>query len=221
MRRTRVKFCGIVDVRDARDAAALGADAVGLVFHPPSPRALDPVDAAGIRRALPSWVSVVGLFVNLPPPQVRAIATAIGLDVLQFHGDETMAQCEASTPAGLRWWRAVRMRHADDLLESFLAFERAEALLLDSFSPAWGGSGVAFDWSMIPARRTRPIMLSGGLAPDNVAAAIMQVRPDGVDVSTGIQADAADGTVRGQPRRKSVQRMERFMAEVLSADRNP
>lgn len=218
MRRTRVKFCGIVDGRDARDAAALGADAVGFVFYPRSPRALDAVQAAGIRRALPSWVAAVGLFVNMPAPQVQAIAGAVGLDVLQFHGDESLLQCEASTPAGLRWWRAVRMRDAADLLESSVAFERAEALLLDSFSPAWGGSGVAFDWSMIPARRSRPIVLSGGLTPDNVAAAIAQVRPDGVDVSSGIQADAPDGTVCGQARRKSVQRMERFIAQVLAAD---
>ena len=110
------------------------------------------------------------------------------------------------------------MRSKLDLLESFVCFERAEALLLDSFSPAYGGSGTVFDWSLIPADRPRPIVLSGGLSPDNVADAIRQVRPDGVDVSSGIQDDAADGTPRGNPRRKSLQRMERFMAEVLRAD---
>lgn len=218
MGRTRVKFCGIVDVRDARDAVALGVDAIGLVFYPRSPRALDPAHAAGIRRALPSYVAAVGLFVDAPPAEVRRIAGAIGLDALQFHGNESAQECEASTPAGVRWWRAVRMRARDDLLESFVSFERAEALLLDSFSPAYGGSGAVFDWSWIPAHRPKPIVLSGGLSPGNVAAAIGQVHPDGVDVSSGIQADAADGTAAGEPRRKSAQRMERFMAEVLRSD---
>lgn len=216
--RTRVKFCGIVDVCDARDAVALGVDAIGLVFYPRSPRALDLAHAVGLRRSLPSYVAAVGLFVDAPPDEVRRTAGAVGLDVLQFHGNETADECEASTPAGVRWWRAVRMRAQVDLLESFVCFERAEALLLDSFTPAYGGSGTAFDWSLIPAHRPRPIVLSGGLCPDSVAGAIEQVRPDGVDVSSGIQADAADGAPRGEPRRKSLQRMERFMAEVLRAD---
>ena len=218
MSRTRVKFCGLVAVRDARDAVALGVDAIGLVFYPRSPRALDLAHAAGIRRTLPSYVAAIGLFVDAPPDQVRRVAGAVGLDALQFHGNESPDECEASTPAGVRWWRAVRMRTEVDLLESFVCFEHAEALLLDSFSPAYGGSGTAFDWSLIPAHRPRPIVLSGGLSPDNVADAIVQVRPDAVDVSSGIQADAADGTSRGEPRRKSLQRMERFMAEVLRAD---
>lgn len=218
MSRTRIKFCGIVDARDARDAAALGADAIGLVFYAKSPRAIDPAHAAGIRRALPSYVATVGLFVDAPPDEVQRIAGAVGLDALQFHGNESAQQCEASTPAGVRWWRAVRMRAESDLIESFVCFERAEALLLDSFSPAYGGSGTAFDWSWVPAHRPLPIVLSGGLSAEIVADAIARVRPDGVDVSTGIQADAADGTPRGEPRRKSAQRMERFVAEVLRAD---
>ncbi len=218
IRRTRVKFCGIVDVRDAHDAAALGVDAIGLVFHSRSPRAVDLAHAAGIRRALPSYVAAVGLFVDAQPAEVRRVAGAVGLDALQFHGNETASGCEASTPAGVRWWRAVRMRSQADLIESFVRFERAEALLLDSFSPGYGGSGLSFDWSWIPPQRPMNIILSGGLSPDNVADAIVQVRPNGVDVSSGIQADAADGNPRGEPRRKSVQRMERFMAEVLRAD---
>lgn len=218
MSRTRIKLCGIVDVRDARDAAALGADAIGLVFYPKSPRALDLAHAAGLRRALPSYVCVVGLFVDAPVEEVRRIAGAVGLDTLQFHGDETPERCAASTPAGMRWWRAVRMREKGDLLESFVYFARAEALLLDSFSPAYGGSGTAFDWSWIPRHRPLPIVLSGGLAPGNVAEAITRVGPNCVDVSSGIQADAADGTPFGEPRRKSAQRMEHFVAEVLRAD---
>jgi len=218
MGRTRVKFCGIVDVRDARDAVALGVDAIGLVFYPRSPRAIDPGHAAGIRRSLPSYVAAVGLFVDAPPDAVRRVAGAVGLDALQFHGNESAHECEASTPAGVGWWRAVRMRREVDLIESFVCFERAEALLLDSFSPVYGGSGTAFDWSLIPAHRPRPVFLSGGLCPGNVADAIIRVHPDGVDVSSGIQADAADGAPCGEPRRKSAKRMERFMAEVLRAD---
>lgn len=218
MKRTRIKFCGIVDARDARDAAALGADAIGLVFYPRSPRAIDLAHAAGIRRMLPSYVAVVGLFVDAAPEDVRRTAGAVGLDALQFHGNESAQQCEASTPAGLRWWRAVRMRAESDLIESFACFERAEALLLDSFTSAYGGSGTTFDWAWVPAHRPLPIVLSGGLSPGNVAEAIARVRPDAVDVSSGVQADAADGTPRGEPRRKSAQRMERFVAEVLRAD---
>ncbi len=218
MSRTRIKFCGIVDARDARDAAVLGADAIGFVFYRRSPRAVDLAHAAGLRRTLPSYVAAVGLFVDAQPDEVRRIAGAVGLDALQFHGSESAQLCEASTPPGVRWWRAVRMRAEADLLESFVSFERAEALLLDSFSPAYGGSGTAFDWSWVPAHRPLPIVLSGGLGSGNVAEAIERVRPDAVDVSSGIQADAADGTPRGDPRRKSAQRMERFVAEVLRAD---
>lgn len=218
MSRTRIKFCGIVDARDARDAAALGVDAIGLVFYPRSPRVVDIAHAAALRRTLPSYVAAVGLFVDAPPAEVRRVAGTVGLDALQFHGGESAQRCEASTPPGLRWWRAVRMRDEADLIESFVSFERAEALLLDSFSPAYGGSGTAFDWSWVPAHRPLPIVLSGGLSSENVAEAIARVRPDAVDVSSGIQADAADGTPGGEPRRKSAQRMERFVAEVLRAD---
>lgn len=218
MNRTRIKFCGIVDARDARTAVALGVDAIGLVFYPHSPRALDLVQAIAVRRALASYVAAVGLFVDAQPEDVRRVARAVGLDALQFHGNESAQCCEESTPPGVRWWRAVRMRNETDLLESFVRFERAEALLLDSFSSAYGGSGTAFDWSWIPGYRPLPIVLSGGLTAHSVATAIERVRPHAVDVSSGIQADASDGTAHGNPRRKSVQRMERFVAEVLRAD---
>jgi len=208
--RTRIKFCGFTDADDLRDAAVLGVDAVGFVFYPKSPRYVDPAAAAALRRALPSWVSAVGLFVDAEPDLVRETAGSVGLDVVQFHGDESAQRCASSSPAGVRWWRAVRMRSAADLLESFESFGEAEALLLDSYSHGYGGSGAGFDWSWVPRRRPLPIVLSGGLGPDNVADAIAAVRPAAVDVSSGIQSD--------DPRRKAHARMERFVAEVLRAD---
>jgi phosphoribosylanthranilate isomerase len=212
--RTRIKFCGLVRAEDVRTAAALGVDAVGFVFHPGSPRIVDVAHAAGLRRLLPSYVAAVGLFVDAPPGEVRRVAGAVGLDVIQFHGDETPRECRDERPADLRYWRAVRMRGPSDLLESFARFGDAEALLLDSFSRGYGGSGEAFDWSWIPAGRPLPIVLSGGLSAETVAAAIGQVRPMMVDVSSGIQAAGS----QADPRAKSRERMERFVAEVLRAD---
>lgn len=208
--RTRIKFCGFTDAGDLRDAASLGIDAAGFVFYPKSTRHVDEDAAAALRRTLPSWVSAVGLFVNAEPGEVRRIASRVGLDVIQFHGDESPERCRESVPDGLAWWRAVRMRSAGVLLESFDRFGQAEALLLDSFSQGYGGSGTGFDWSWIPAVRQVPVILSGGLTPDNVADAIAAVRPAAVDVSSGIQSD--------DPRRKALARMERFVAEVLRAD---
>lgn len=221
--RTRIKFCGITRADDLRDAAALGVDAVGFVFYRPSPRHVETDAARALRRLLPSWVKAVGLFVDSPAEEVREAVGRVGLDVIQFHGDESPEQCASSaartsvapleadeTQGPTRWWRAVRMRSPNVLLESFDRFSAAEALLLDSFSRGYGGSGTGFDWSWIPPVRPLSIVLSGGLSPDNVAAAIAAVRPTAVDVSSGIQSH--------DPRRKSAARMERFVAEVLRAD---
>jgi phosphoribosylanthranilate isomerase len=208
--RTRIKFCGFTDPTDLGDAVALGVDAVGFVFYSRSPRFVEPAQAALLRRALPSWIAVVGLFVDADPMQVRGTAGQVGLDVIQFHGDEDASACAASVPGGARWWRAVRMKSPAVLLDSFARFRAAEALLLDSFSPVYGGSGAGFDWNWIPPDRPMPIILSGGLKPDNVAQAIASVRPLAVDVSSGIQSE--------DPRRKDRGRMERFVAEVLRTD---
>lgn len=188
---------------------AAGADAVGFVFYDRSPRALTLQEAAPLRARLPSWVSAVGLFVNASPSQVDTIRSALSLDVLQFHGDETAEQCRAMA-GGRPWWRAVRMRGPGDLLESVASFPDAEAYLVDSFHSGYGGSGQSFDWSWIPEQRDRPIILSGGLDSASVGAAIARVRPCAVDVSTGIQ-----GT---DPRSKDHARMEDFVEAVRRAD---
>lgn len=208
--RTRIKFCGFTHAADLDAAVSMGVDAVGFVFHPRSPRHVDPAQATALRRRLPSWVIAVGLFVNVDPAQVLETSLGVGLDVIQFHGDETPALCAASAPPGTGWWRAVRMQSAAVLLDSFAGYSGAEALLLDSYTPAFGGSGVGFDWNWIPTERPLPIILSGGLDPDNVSRAIAAVRPVAVDVSSGIQSQ--------DPRRKDRGRMERFVAEVLRTD---
>jgi phosphoribosylanthranilate isomerase len=212
--KTRIKFCGLVRPGDVDDAIAIGADAIGFVFYPKSPRALVPADAAGLRRRLPSWVSAVGLFVNAPGETIAATTREVGLDVLQLHGDETPAiAAGAGAAAGRPWWKAFRMRPETDLLSSARSFGAAECLVLDAFSDGYGGSGRTFDWSWIPSGLSARIVLSGGLDADSVAHAIDRVRPFAVDVSSGIQGD--------DPRTKDKGRMERFVAAVLEADARP
>lgn len=210
--RTRIKFCGLVRPGDVDTAVALGVDAIGFVFYPRSSRHLTSEAAALLRRRLPSYVCAVGLFVNEAPERVREVSRAVGLDVIQFHGDETPETCALSAGPALPWWRAVRMRGPSDLLESTDRFGQAEAMLLDAYSDGYGGSGKGFDWSWIPARRDKPVILSGGLGPATVREAISIVRPMAVDVSSGIQG--------ADPRTKDATLMEAFVAEVIAADAN-
>jgi phosphoribosylanthranilate isomerase len=205
--RTRIKFCGMVRPADLDTAVALGVDAVGFVFYPKSPRFLSEGEAAALRRRLPSFVTAVGLFVNADPGLVAATRDAVGLDVIQFHGDEPPGQCAM---AGTAWWRAIRMRPETDLVELSKSFALADSLLLDSFSDGFGGSGKAFDWSWIPQGLPARIVLSGGLDDRSVGEAISKVAPFAVDVSSGIQG--------ATPREKDPARMERFVAAVQSAD---
>ncbi len=208
--RTRIKFCGLVRPEDVDTAASLGVDAVGFVFYARSPRHVDPAAALALRRRLPSWVAAVGLFVNEAPQRVADVAAEAGLDVVQFHGDETPDDCERACGGRLPYWRAVRMRAPGDLLESIACFGGAEAFLLDAFSEGYGGSGKRFDWSWIPADCGRPLILSGGLDAGTVGEAIVRVRPVAVDVSSGIQGP--------DPRTKDKAAMERFVAAVVAAD---
>lgn len=197
----RVKICGLRDVATAVEVARLGADAVGLVFYRPSPRFVELEAAAAIARALPAFVSCVGLFVDHAEADVEAVLSRVPLDLLQFHGEETPEQCR-------RWGRpyikAVRVKPGLDLLEYAGRYADARGLLCDAFSPAApGGTGERFDWALLPERLPLPLILSGGLAPDNVAAAVAATRPWAVDVSSGVES------ARGV---KDLERVARFVA---------
>jgi phosphoribosylanthranilate isomerase len=204
---TRIKICGITRVEDALAACAAGADALGFVFHPPSPRNLAPDTARDIIAALPPFVSAVGLFVDCEPDQIDRIAARVPLDMLQFHGDEAPELCARF---GRPYLKAVRMRPEVDLLEYARRFGDARGLLLDAFvSGTHGGTGTRFDWRLVPADLPVPIVLSGGLNPDNVGEAVRALRPWAVDVSSGVEA--AKGI-------KDPQRMRDFIAGVRRAD---
>jgi len=184
--RTRVKICGITTVEDALLAAGLGADAIGLVFHPPSPRDVAPEVARQICLALPPFVTRVGLFVDAQPSRLQSVLDAVPLDCLQFHGDEP---AEACAGWGLAWIKAIRMRPGIDIDAAARDYAQASGLLLDTFVPGVpGGTGEPFDWTRFPRRCALPLVLAGGLTPDNVEAAITAARPYAVDVSGGVEA---------------------------------
>lgn len=182
----RSKICGITRVEDALLAAEAGADAIGLVFYAKSPRAVDVRQARAIVAALPPFVTTVGLFVNASRCEINEILDAVPLDLLQFHGDERAADC-----AGFHrpYIKALRVQPGDDVRARCAEFPQAAGILLDTFVPGVpGGTGQAFDWSLVPADPGCPIILAGGLDAENVAAAIRQVRPWAVDVSGGVEA---------------------------------
>ncbi|MBI5461265.1 MAG: phosphoribosylanthranilate isomerase [Gammaproteobacteria bacterium] len=184
--RTRVKICGITRPEDGLEAARLGADAIGLVFYAPSPRAVSLERAAEIAAALPPFVTRVGLFVDAQPAEIEAVLAAVRLDLLQFHGDETEAECARF---GYPYLKAVSMRPGRDIAAALRDYPSASGFLLDAYHPAVpGGSGECFDWERVPTGRARPIVLAGGLTPDNVAEAVRRVRPYAVDVSSGVEA---------------------------------
>jgi len=185
-RRTRVKICGIREAAHARVAAEAGADAIGFVFYGPSPRYVQAEEAAPIAASLPPYVSAVGLFVDAPEEDVRAVLERVPLDLLQFQGDETADFCARF---GKPFVRAVRMAQGTDLLEYARRFSAAKALLLDAHAPGIpGGTGRMFDWSAIPPGLPIPLILSGGLDAGNVGRAVREVRPWAVDVSSGVES---------------------------------
>lgn len=183
--RTRVKICGITRVEDALAVAQLGADAIGLVFYNRSPRRVSVDQARAIARSLPPFVTRVGVFLDLDDEDVQAAIAAVGLDVLQFHGDEP---AETYRAFGRPYIKAVRMQDGVDLYVEQQVYADAAGLLLDAYVANMpGGSGQAFDWSRVPQDLEKPVILAGGLTPDNVRAAITAVRPFAVDVSTGVE----------------------------------
>lgn len=183
--RTRVKICGITRPEDGQAAARHGADAIGLVFYPQSPRVVTLEQARAIVASLPPFVSTVALFVDADMEVMRRVVDAVAVDLIQFHGKEPPEVCEA---VGKPYIKAVPMREETDLHRIAERYAGARGLLLDTYQPGLaGGSGAVFDWSRIPADVGRPVILAGGLDPDNVAEAVRRVRPYGVDVSSGVE----------------------------------
>jgi phosphoribosylanthranilate isomerase len=182
----RIKICGLRDPEMARFAAEQGADAIGLVFHASSPRAVEAEMAARIVANLPPFVSAVGLFVDADPDRIEQVLKRVPLDLLQFHGDETPEQCRRF---GKPYLKAVRVKPGLDLLEYATRYSDARGILVDAWVPGVaGGTGETFDWGLLPACLPLPLVLSGGLHAGNVAEAIRQVRPWAVDVSSGVES---------------------------------
>lgn len=203
----RVKMCGITRVEDALAVAGSGADAIGLVFYEKSPRHVSIVQAAHLVAVLPPFVTVVGLFVNASAESVREVLASVSLDVLQFHGDETPEFCDQFHKPYLK---AIRVKPGVDLLQCAARFHAAQGLLLDAHVEGIsGGTGAVFDWTLIPENLPLPLILSGGLDVENVAAAIRQVRPYAVDVSSGVEA--GKGALKGI---KDAAKIARFMQKV-------
>jgi len=205
--RTRVKICGITRLEDALAAIEAGADALGFVFYPPSSRYVEPAVAEVIINQLPPFVTTVALFVDESPEQVRAVIDQTGIDLLQFHGDESPDYCDQFNHP---YFKALRMSPDIDVLAETERFVTARAVLLDAYRPGVpGGTGEAFDWDRIPADIDKPLILAGGLDQNNVAKAISQVKPYAVDVSGGVEA--AKGL-------KDSSKLISFMNEVARAN---
>jgi phosphoribosylanthranilate isomerase len=206
MSRTRIKICGLTREADVDEAIDAGADALGFVLYARSPRHVPLARAAELVSRLPPFVTPVLLLVNASPHEVRQAAEALPQALLQFHGDETPAQCEA---AGRPYLRAVRMAAGVDLLDLARQFHSAQALLLDAHVEGYGGGGKVFDWSQIPPGVPHPVVLSGGLSPANVTDGVLGVRPWAVDVSSGVEIGKG---------LKSGPLMRRFCKAVREAD---
>jgi len=214
MSRTRIKICGFTRPQDVVAAVEAGADAVGFVFYPPSPRHVSFERAAELASLLPPFVAAVGLFVDPEAGFVAEALRRVPLQWLQFHGNESDAQCVAlsaipGTDRRLPWIKAARMRPGVDLLEFSASHPGARGLLLDAFVEEYGGSGKVFDWSLIPSGVGRPLVLSGGLDSGNVGEAVRRLRPWAVDVSSGVEV--AKGI-------KDSAKIAAFVAGVRNAD---
>ena len=203
---TRVKVCGITSVEEAEWLCQTGVDAIGLVFYQKSPRHVTVQNALKICAAIPPFISIVGLFVNKPSEEIDAILTQVPLDLLQFHGAESAAYCRSfSRP----YIKAVPMQGLSDFAAYADQYAEAKGFLVDSHAPdSVGGSGKTFDWTQVPHDYPKPIILAGGLRPENIAAAIEMTNVYAVDVSSGVESS---------PGQKDKQKVEKFMQEVQCA----
>ncbi|GFZ66282.1 N-(5'-phosphoribosyl)anthranilate isomerase [Pseudomonas amygdali pv. eriobotryae] len=185
MSAVRSKICGITRIEDALAAAEAGADAIGLVFYPKSPRAVTVLQARAIIAALPPFITTVGLFVNASRCELNETLDAVALDMLQFHGDETPDECDGYHRPYIK---ALRVKGGDDIAQVCRTYRNARGVLLDTYVEGVpGGTGETFDWALIPDDLDKPVILAGGLTSANVAQAIAQVRPYAVDVSGGVE----------------------------------
>jgi phosphoribosylanthranilate isomerase len=217
MHRTRVKICGLTREEDVRAAVQAGADALGFVFYPPSPRYVSAAQASALMAAMPPFVTPVALFVNATLAEVQEVARLAPFALLQFHGDESPADCAAIAAAvGRPFMRVFRMRpdtSAADLLEYERAYRAASplfsSLLLDTYVDAYGGAGKVFDWSLIPKELAPRVVLSGGLSVSNATDAVASVRPFAVDISSGVEA---------QKGIKDARKIAAFINAVRAAD---
>lgn len=211
MMRTRAKICGITRIEDIHAAVDAGVDAIGFVFYAPSPRAVNIVQAKELAQHIPAYVSIVGLFVNATSDEIAQVLADVPLDVLQFHGDESATQCQAIAQDNKRrWYKAIQIKpdmQQTDIIATILPYQQAgaSAMLLDAWHPNLkGGTGHSFDWSTFP-QLDIPLILAGGLNPDNITDAIQMTQPYAVDVSGGVES--AKGI-------KDQQRIEQFMQGV-------
>jgi len=206
--RTRIKICGITRVEDGAAAVEQGADALGFVLWKKSARHVEPARMAAIAREMPSFVSMVAVFVNPTQEEVQAAIEAWPAATLQFHGEEQAAFCARFARP---WMKTVRVRAGLDLVESFAPYRAASAWLVDAFhDQLYGGTGRRFDWSLVPRSLSQPMVLSGGLSAENVGEAIEHFHPYAVDVSTGVERDKGV---------KDPAKIADFIAAVREADR--
>ena len=217
MHRTRIKICGLTRPEDVAAVAAAGADAAGFVFYPKSPRYVTPEQAGALIAGLPPFITATGLFVNATPDEVAAAVKASRVTLLQFHGDESAAQCaEAAAAANTRYLRVFRVK-PDTRQDELLEYERIcrassplfAGLLLDTWVDAYGGAGKVFDWSLVPKDLAHRAVLSGGLSVHNATGAVAQLRPYAVDISSGVEASKGI---------KDPERIAAFVRAVRAAD---
>jgi len=212
--RTRAKICGITRIEDIHSAVNAGVDAIGFVFYAPSPRSVTIEQAKELATHIPAYVQIVGLFVNATFDEIAQVLEEVPLDILQFHGDETAEQCQQlAAQTKRRWYKAIQVKPELDVINTIKSYQHAgaSAVLLDAWHPELkGGTGHSFDWSQFPTLNV-PLILAGGLKPENIEDAIKTTRAYAVDVSGGVES--AKGI-------KDQQLIEHFMQGVQRGSAN-